>query len=131
MASLVLTGDTSGQVTVSAPAVAGTNTLTLPAATGTVALTSDVIGLSQTWQIVTGSRVSGTTYTNSTGKPIMLSVQPTGTAGSLTVVIGGVTVASSFNTTSNNVSITFIVPVGLSYSVTAATTAISLWVELR
>jgi hypothetical protein len=35
MASLVLTGDTSGQVTVSAPAVAGTNTLTLQAATAT------------------------------------------------------------------------------------------------
>jgi hypothetical protein len=35
MASLVLTGDTSGQVTVSAPAVAGTNTLTLLAATAT------------------------------------------------------------------------------------------------
>lgn len=35
MASLVLTGDTSGQVTISAPAVAGTNTLTLQAATAT------------------------------------------------------------------------------------------------
>ena len=36
MASLVLTGDTSGQVTIAAPAVAGTNTLTLPALTGTI-----------------------------------------------------------------------------------------------
>jgi hypothetical protein len=35
MASLVLTGDTSGAITVSAPAVAGTNTLTLQAATAT------------------------------------------------------------------------------------------------
>ena len=35
MSSLVLTGDTSGQVTVSAPAVAGSNTLTLLAATAT------------------------------------------------------------------------------------------------
>ena len=35
MASLVLTGDTSGQVTVSAPAVAGSNTLTLQAGTAT------------------------------------------------------------------------------------------------
>lgn len=38
MASLVLTGDTSGQVTVAAPAVAGTNTLTLQAATATNAV---------------------------------------------------------------------------------------------
>ena len=36
MASLVLTGDTSGQVTLAAPAVAGTTTLTLPASTGNV-----------------------------------------------------------------------------------------------
>ena len=38
MASLVLTGDTSGQVTITAPAVAGTNTLTLQAATATNAV---------------------------------------------------------------------------------------------
>ena len=36
MASIKLTGDTSGEITISAPAVAGTNTLTLPAHTGTV-----------------------------------------------------------------------------------------------
>jgi hypothetical protein len=42
MASIKLTGDTSGEITISAPAVAGTNTLTLPASTGTMALTSDV-----------------------------------------------------------------------------------------
>ena len=35
MSSLILTGDTSGQVTLAAPAVAGTNTLTLLAATAT------------------------------------------------------------------------------------------------
>lgn len=35
MSSLVLTGDTSGQVTISAPAVAGTSTLTLQAGTAT------------------------------------------------------------------------------------------------
>ena len=38
MASLVLTGDTSGQVTLAAPAVAGSNTLTLQAATATNAV---------------------------------------------------------------------------------------------
>ena len=36
MASLVLTGDTSGQVTIAAPAVAGTTTITMPATTGTM-----------------------------------------------------------------------------------------------
>ena len=42
MASLVLTGDTSGQVTIAAPAVAGTNTATLPAATGTVMVSGNM-----------------------------------------------------------------------------------------
>lgn len=37
MASLVLSGDTSGSITVSAPAVSGSNTQTLAAVTGTLA----------------------------------------------------------------------------------------------
>lgn len=37
MASLVLSGDTSGSITVSAPAIAGSNTQTLAAVTGTLA----------------------------------------------------------------------------------------------
>lgn len=36
MSSIVVSGDTSGAITIAAPAVAGTNTLTLPAVTGTV-----------------------------------------------------------------------------------------------
>lgn len=39
MGDLRLNGSTSGAITLSPPAVAGTNTLTLPASTGTVALT--------------------------------------------------------------------------------------------
>ena len=38
MSSVVISGDTSGAITVSAPAVAGTNTLTLQAATATSAV---------------------------------------------------------------------------------------------
>ena len=36
MSSVVISGDTSGAITLAAPAVSGTNTATLPAATGTV-----------------------------------------------------------------------------------------------
>ena len=39
MASIKISGDTSGEITISAPAVAGTNTLTLPASTSTIATT--------------------------------------------------------------------------------------------
>ena len=38
MSSIVISGDTSGAVTVNVPAVAGTNTVTIPASTGTVVL---------------------------------------------------------------------------------------------
>jgi hypothetical protein len=48
MASLVLTGDTSGQVTIAAPAVAGTTTLTLPATTGTM-LNDATVGVCRAW----------------------------------------------------------------------------------
>lgn len=40
MASVVVAGDTSGSITIAAPAVAGTNTLTLPANTGTIITTA-------------------------------------------------------------------------------------------
>jgi hypothetical protein len=49
MGNLALNGSSSGQITISPPAVAGTNTLTLPAATGTVLTTAG------------GQSISGTT----------------------------------------------------------------------
>ena len=36
MSSVIISGDTSGAITVAAPAVSGTNTATLPASTGTI-----------------------------------------------------------------------------------------------
>jgi hypothetical protein len=42
MSSVILSGDTSGTLTLSAPAVAGTNTATLPAATGTVMVSGNM-----------------------------------------------------------------------------------------
>jgi hypothetical protein len=42
MASVVINGDTSGSVTLQAPAVAGSTTLTLPAATGTVMVSGNM-----------------------------------------------------------------------------------------
>lgn len=48
MSSIVLSGDTSGAITIAAPAVAGTNTLTLPAKTGTV-LTTASTGVCVAW----------------------------------------------------------------------------------
>ena len=48
MAGFVLAGDSSGQITLAAPAVAGTTTLTLPATTGTV-LNDATVGVCRAW----------------------------------------------------------------------------------
>jgi hypothetical protein len=42
MASIVVSGDTSGAITLSAPSVAGTNTITFPAATGTMMVSGNM-----------------------------------------------------------------------------------------
>lgn len=62
MANLVISGDTSGAVTIAAPATAGTVTATLPAATGTLALTSQLAGNSTTTS--SGSNVTLTASSN-------------------------------------------------------------------
>ena len=46
MSSVILTGDTSGTLTLSAPLVAGSNTVTLPAATGTISLLTQATSVS-------------------------------------------------------------------------------------
>ena len=60
MASIVVSGDTSGAITIAAPAVAGTNTLTLPASTGTLVVT----GGAQTIEFAAGT-VSAPSITTS------------------------------------------------------------------
>ena len=61
MASIVLNGDTSGSVTLSPPAVAGTQTVTLPAATGTVMVSGNQPAFSAVK--LTNQSISNTTFT--------------------------------------------------------------------
>jgi predicted nucleotidyltransferase len=65
---MVLSGDTSGAVTLSVPAVAGTNTITVPAATGTMVTTATPQSGSII-QVVQGTystqtQITSTSYTN-------------------------------------------------------------------
>ena len=53
MSSIVISGDTSGAVTVSAPAVSGTNTLTLQAATATSAVNTLATAKAYNWNGLT------------------------------------------------------------------------------
>lgn len=50
-------------------------------AIGTKLNTSQALGVGQTWKNVTSSRVSGSTYTNNTGKPIMVNLTSERTGG--------------------------------------------------
>lgn len=58
MSSIIIQGDTSGSITIEAPAVAGTNTLTLPASTGTL-VDKDASGNVSVAGTVTASSFSG------------------------------------------------------------------------
>jgi hypothetical protein len=134
MSAITIAGDTSGSITLDAPAVAGSNTLTLPAATGTLALTSNVIGVNQTWQVLTGSRSASTTYTNSTGKPIAVSIL---LASSLSIsdnilTVGGVIAWKIYNNNVRDQTAFTIVPNGSTYVLTLGSGAsIAAWYELR
>jgi hypothetical protein len=132
MSSLVLLGDTSGQITLAAPATAGTTTLTLQANTGTLALQTDGIGFSQTWQDVTASRVSGTTYYNTTGRPIFILPNPVqSTSQTTNASINGVVVLQmSGSGNSFQYIVPLVIPVGASYSCTA-NGGFTRWFELR
>ena len=91
MSSVIIAGNTSGTITVAAPAAAGTNTITMPAATGTMALTSDTSAVpSQTGNAgklltTNGSAASWggvsdyTTFTNLTEKVTVAATAATGT----------------------------------------------------
>jgi len=69
MSSIVIQGDTSGSITVEAPSVAGTHTLTLPKATGNIA-TDATVGLGTKNLIINGNMQiaqRGTSVTGITG----------------------------------------------------------------
>lgn len=111
-------------ITTGTQTIYGTKTFANMPLVGGVDVSS--IGVNQTWQNVIGSRTSGTTYTNSTSKPIVVSVT-TGGAGVASLVIGGVTVATLAAGAQQQIS--GIVPVGATYVVT--TTTAQSWAELR
>ena len=117
MSSVVINGDTSGAITITSPAVAGTNTITLPAATGTMALNSGTLTSGRVTYATTGGLLTdsanltfdgnsltlgngtySTTYklngsSSGTGSGTALYFQNTGTTnfaiGNYSTIIGG------------------------------------------
>jgi hypothetical protein len=105
--------------------------------TGTANSLNAGIGVNQSWQNVFGSRALATTYTNSTGKPIMVTVsfQLTDQQSYGSFFIDGVKVAESGKNLANTdrYSFSLIIPNSSTYSISATTGSITLitWFELR
>lgn len=114
-------------------ATAGTNTTQI-ATTAFVKAKSelDSIGVGQTWQDVGGSRVLGTTYTNSTGKPIQVHVTGYTSAGTIGFQINSVTYQSYTYTSNGYICFSVIVPPSATYGLTnPGGVSIHKWSELR
>jgi len=120
-----------------------------PAGTSTVAptiwisstpATQSSLGVGQTWTDVTSSRALGTTYTNSTGKPIQLGVTiqfPSASNAVVSYSINGTVIGTLGDNSGSQPSlllpIQIIIPNGATYAVTTTTgsPSISKWWELR
>lgn len=101
-------------------------------------LEAQPIGYGQVWTNVTGSRVFGTTYTNSTGRPIQLAITLYSTNSNAVpqLSINGTVVYVSNNAVSTNGYNSIngaIVPNGATYAVTNnyLTSTMQYWFELR
>jgi len=121
-----------------APSTSG-NVLTSNGTTWTSATPAGGIGVGQTWQDVTSSRAIGATYTNSTGKPIMLvgrAVRNAVSTAGLSITISGVLVPLCFNANSNggNTAVgSIIIPTGATYVLSVSSEPLSSYeiFELR
>lgn len=96
------------------------------------------LGYSQSWTDVTSSRALSFTYTNNTGKPIMLVVNATrGGASTSTLNIsvnGGSSFQFAVNTNSgggNSCSGSIVIPNGQTYNVSSPDSSLVSWWELR
>lgn len=97
------------------------------------------LGVGQTWQNLTSSRAVGTTYTNTTGRPIAVSVtgNPSHSAGSSTTIrieVNGAVVSAGGGSGGDPIreqGAFVIVPAGGTYRVTTDRATLNKWYELR
>jgi len=118
---------TGSQITTAIGSTAVTNATTATNVT-------NGLGVSQTYQNVTGSRALGTTYTNSTSKPIWLSVSFGNSAGQVCdLYVDGNLASHTEGDLYPRLTVTGIVPAGSTYYIsrTGGSGAITYWLELR
>ena len=98
---------------------------------------SSSFGVGQTWQDMTSSRVSGTTYTNSSTRPIMLSiaVRDNGSGVPYVTLYVNSSIAIRLDDlaggSAGHVQIVTVVPSGQTYKLDTAGNLITFWGELR
>jgi len=91
----------------------------------------NLLGQGQTWQDVKSSRVDGTIYTNTTGRPIAMFVTGNDTAD-LLLYVDGVVAGRSYDNIGGNMAYLFcIIPNGSTYKITSGGTDTAEWSELR
>jgi len=88
------------------------------------------IGVGQSWQDVTSSRAASTNYTNTTGRPIMVSIYPAANnSGGYDFIISGLVINHAYSNTGYGMSgVMLIVPPAAVYSFTGP---FAYWRELR
>lgn len=124
----VVIGNGTSAMTAVVPSTSG-NVLT---SNGTTWASSPATGLgvNQTWQSLTANRALGTTYTNTTGKPIMVYCHVAGT-GRCDITLNDVYIGQfQANASFVNGNASFIVPANHTYLITGAANLAS-WSELR
>ena len=136
-ANAVLLGNGTSALQTVAPGSSG-NVLTSNGTTWTSAAIPAVAGLGlggETWQDVTGSRSTGTTYTNSFGKPIAVIIQVGNQTNGIYIYINGTLVIRHWYDVNGGAgqigysSGMIIVPAGATYR--AENGPLRLWWELR
>jgi hypothetical protein len=103
MSQLIIAGDTSGTVTLQAPAVAGSTTLTLPATTGTVLTTNAGVAPSTAGNVLTSDGTNWTSASKITSASAQASTSGTSIdftnipswAKRITVMLSGVSTSAS------------------------------------
>ena len=150
MSKIALSGNASGTgtFTIASPNSNTDRTLNLPDNSGTVLTTGSTgavtdtmlatavqpIGVGQTWQNLTASRVANTTYTNTTGRPIQIAVCASTSIQFeiFEMVINGNSILFGrgyFSGSSAFAAITATIPNNATYRL--ATGNINNWLELR
>lgn len=95
---------------------------------------SSSFGVGQTYSDVTASRVSGTTYTNSSTRPIMLSIAVRDGGLSATLYVNSsiaIRLDDLAGGSAGYVQIVTVVPSGQTYKLDATSNLITFWGELR